>query len=718
MKTVQMNIDKFLGLHSDALGDTELNAGELSDMKNFTITKGYNAEKRGGYTALLTAATAHAIKGQWYGNIAGTFYHIFASNGHIYKFNTGGGTTDLGTLTDATTNFFYFGDAVYIQNGTEYKKWTGSGVISDVVGYVPLVMNSRNIGDTGTGTAQEGINNLTSQRRMKFNGVAGQTVATLPEVNITSVDKVYVNGALKTVTTDYTSDLVTGEITAATFATVGVDNIEIVWTNLSKTQLFDGTGSQIDFQLDDTNITSITSVTSVTTSVSAATLKNFTAINTTGYVCILCNSHGYSDNATIRFEGASLPSPLVENVTYYVYPLGANDFFVRTTLGGARISYIGVGSGSMFLAPAYIVDTATGLVSIHPAPVAGNKSVTIVYQSSATEYPTISTQTNSRLYGGKNDTRVFIFGVDNNIYYSGLADGVPSAEYFPALNFIKVGSNNSKVMDLSKQYDRLIIFKEDSTGWASYEYTDVLGVEFPIYPLNDVVGCQIKGSTQVILNNPVTIHDNKVYQFVASNVRDERNAVLMSTRVQPLLDAETLTNAITFDNEEGSEYWISFAKECYIYNYVLDAWYFYEFADTVTSITKTTKMILGTSAGQLMSLDESLTDNGTAITAYIKTGFMNYETIMYKKFVNFIWVQLFLDGTATKADVYYQTDKDLETLIKSLAFTTETNPKAKYMKPKMKGFVNAKFIIKNSSTTQKCRILGISAPAIIGGISK
>src|SRR5665647_454829 len=308
MKTVNLNIDKFLGLHSDALGDTELAVGELSDMKNFTITKGYNAEKRGGYTALLTAPTAHAIKGQWYGNIAGTFYHIFASNGHIYKFNTGGGTTNLGTLTDAPTNFFYFGTSVYIQSGTEFKKWTGSGVISDVVGYIPLVMNSRNIGDPSTGTAQEGINILSIQRRMKFNGVAGETVATLPEVNITSVDKVYVSGALMTVTTDYTVNLTAGTVTFGTAPAVGVDNIEIVWTNLSKTQLFDGTGSQIDFQLDETNISAVSSV-SVNNVAYTTVPKAFTGALYSENLRITCVDHGYADTQAIRFEGNSIPLP-------------------------------------------------------------------------------------------------------------------------------------------------------------------------------------------------------------------------------------------------------------------------------------------------------------------------------------------------------------------------------------------------------------------------
>jgi hypothetical protein len=722
MKTVQMNIDKFLGLHNDSLGDTELKIGELSDMKNFFITKNYNVQKRSGYLAQLTTATGHIIRGQWYGKIGATFHHIFASDGHIYKNVGNGTTTDLGMLTDAPTQFFYFGDAVYIQNGTEYKKWTGTGVISDVVGYVPLVMNSRNMGSASTGTSQEQINNLSSQRRMKFNGVSAQTIAYLIETNITSVDKVFVNGALQTVTTHYTVSLTNGTVTFGTAPSVGIDNVEIYYTSLAKTQLFDGTGSQVDFQLDETNISSVSSVyvNSAAVTEFSTISKNFTASNSAGLLQINCTNHGYSDDNVVIFYGADLPSPLVQGTAYYVLLTGsADNFKVKTSLLSTAVEYGDSGSGTLkvALSGVYLSNLTTGVITIYSAPTSGSKNVSIIYSSSTTQYPIISRQTHSRLYGGKNDTRVFIYGYDNTIYYSGLADGVPSAEYFPALNFIKVGNNNTKVMDLAKQYDRLIIFKEDSTGWASYEYTDVLGVEFPVYPLNDTVGCSVLGTTQLVENNPFTIHNNRLYQFVSTNVRDERNAQYISLRVQPLLDAETMTSAITFDNEKFGEFWIILGTEAYIYNYNLDVWYYYVFADTITSICNTDKLTIGTSVGQIMKFDGTLTDNTTAIDGYIKTGYLNYGTIMFVKFVNFIWLQLFLDGTASKADFYFQTDKDSETLVKSIVHTTETNPRAIRLKPKMKKFVVGKFIIKNNSTTQKCRILGISAPSNIGGIS-
>jgi hypothetical protein len=581
MQTIRLNIDKFLGLHDDSLGDTELKIGELSDMKNFFITKNFDVQKRGGYLSKLTTPTGEIIQGQWYGKIGATYFHLFASNGHIYKLNSDGTTADLGTLTDASTSFFYFGDAVYIQNGTEYKKWTGTGSISDVVGYTPLIMNSRNMGSSSTGTAQEGINNLTSQRRMKFNGVSAQTVAYLVETNINSVDLVYVDGVLKTVTTDYTVDLTAGTVTFVTAPAVGVDNVEIFYS------------------------------------------------------------------------------------------------------------------------------TAT------------SQSTLILNQSKA------------RLYGGKNDTRVFIFGYDNNIYYSGLADGVPSAEYFPALNFIAVGNNNTKVTDLSKQYDRLILFKEDSTGWTNYEYTDVLGVEFPIYPLNDTVGCSVLGSSQLVENNPFTIHNNRLYQFVATNVRDERNAKYMSDRVQPRFDSEDMSNLITFDNEKSGELWLILGDFAYIYNYILDVWYYYEFADAITSICYTDHLTIGTSVGDIMKFNGYLTDDLVAINGYLETGYINYSYYNNFKSLDRVWLSNKPFAKST-CNFYIQTDRNAKLLIdtiiynnltfagfdfSNLSFSTSYNPQSNMIKTKVRKFNYIKFIFENN-TDDELAILSLTAPSILGLMSR
>ena len=102
--------------------------------------------------------------------------------------------------------------------------------------------------------------------------------------------------------------------------------------------------------------------------------------------------------------------------------------------------------------------------------------------------------THARIYGGKNDNRVFLYGNGNRIIYSDLANGVPSAEYFPVTNTMDVGSSQYDVTGLTVQYDRMLIHKERGTWWTQYDYdTTLLMANFPVYPLNDNVGASYTG---------------------------------------------------------------------------------------------------------------------------------------------------------------------------------------------------------------------------------
>jgi len=235
-----ITVDKFLGLNMPKAGDTQLLLGESGNMTNCYITKDYDLAKIEGYLQLMTAVNAtKPIQGMWQGNINGTYYYLFACNGHIYRFNdnywlddtTWGdwatNTIDLGTLTDAPTNFFAFGGSVYIQNGYEYKKWTGTGSIIDVIGYIPKVKVVTSP-LSGAGTEYEKINLLIGKKRLTYKADS-TAVYKLPESNIDSVDSVIVNGVVKTVTTHYVPNLATGIVTftAGNFPTPVADEDEV-----------------------------------------------------------------------------------------------------------------------------------------------------------------------------------------------------------------------------------------------------------------------------------------------------------------------------------------------------------------------------------------------------------------------------------------------------------------------------------------------------------
>ena len=71
----------------------------------------------------------------------------------------------------------------------------------------------------------------------------------------------------------------------------------------------------------------------------------------------------------------------------------------------------------------------------------------------------------SELYNGTNENRIFLYGDGTNtVIYSGLDEnGQPTAEYFPDLNECRIGSDVSPVKALVRHYNRLLVFKDNST---------------------------------------------------------------------------------------------------------------------------------------------------------------------------------------------------------------------------------------------------------------
>jgi len=577
--TVQ--IDNFYGLRENQSGDLTLKVGELAVCNNCRITDNFKIQKRDGYSELTATGSGGQVRGMWYGKVNGTNKFLIARDGHVYDTNlTTGAVTDLGTLTDARTYFFGFSDKVYIQNGNEYKVWTGTGSIADVTGYIPTIA----IGTppAGGGTSFEEINNLIGSKKQSFNGDGATATYQLAETAITSVDSVVVDGVTLTVTTDYTVNLTNGTVSPnpASKFTSGTDNVVIQWTKGSGDRTF------------------------------------------------------------------------------------------------------------------------------------------------------VTDHKQSELFGGKNDTRVFMFGKDNKVIYSELAGGLPSAEYFPSSNEILVSSDNYDVTGLSKQYDRLVIHKENEAHYASYEYDNTLGSIFSLAPLNDTIGNIAFGETRLILNSPFVV-DEAVYQFTGSNVRDERNAVLVSERVQLGLDALDLTTAVTFDFEKNFEYFIAIGTTVYIYNYKIDVWYKYTLTDTPTWFIEINgEAYFGTSIGQVMKFDSTdITDDGTIFTAEWETGFMNHQANWIRKFLTYGWFSMKPEGKSL-CNIDWETDQGTSQASYELkynlidfsnvdfadfSFSTNYNPKPFRKKLKSKKYSVIKIKGKNESDTERMTVLSITLPAVTGG---
>lgn len=400
------------------------------------------------------------------------------------------------------------------------------------------------------------------------------------------------------------------------------------------------------------------------------------------------------------------------------------------------IDQVYVGGTLQTVTTDYTVDTTAGTVTFTSAPATGVDNVDIYWTKANNDRTAITENTRAMFYGGKNDTRIFFYGDGSNEYYfTGLADGVPSAEYIPVNNYRKISSDEFQVTDIVRQYDRQIIFTDGGESWYSYydpfyDSSDNLVIDFPTFPLNNTKGNIAKGQAQIINNNPITI-DEGVYQWVSTNVRDERNAEYMSKRVQPSLDAEDLTSVVTIDWESKREYWIATGKKVWVYNYRLNVWYKFLLNDTVKCfIVIDDELYFGTDNGQIMKFSsDTRNDNGTTINAYWEMNFYDFEAEWLRKYINEMWIAMKPEDKAS-VDLTYQTDYDASsntyTAIYNLStfttadfsdwsFKTNYNPQPFRLKIKAKKFVYFKLILTNGQSDEKLTVLSINLPARYGG---
>lgn len=382
-------------------------------------------------------------------------------------------------------------------------------------------------------------------------------------------------------------------------------------------------------------------------------------------------------------------------------------------------------------------DLTNGKVTFGTAPAQGVDNVDIYWTKADTNRNLILKNKYFQKYGLANDTRVFLYGNDeakNRIYFSDLANGVPSVEYFPATNFLDIGSSNEYVTDISRQYDRLIISKETETYYSTYEaITDSTGqsiITFPVYPLNSSHGMVAKGQGQ-LLDNYVTTIDSSIVMWTNTNTKDERNAEIISQRVQEWLNKKDLTKAVTLDYQELKEYWLAVDNEIMIYNYGNSTFYLLQIPHKITSLISYKGIIyLGTENGEIMEFDESATTyDGEVIETVWESGFYDFELEYKRKTMRILWITL-KPYPNTSLVVNYMSDREAGTDEKEIkasyfsyafwnydnfTYNTSQDVKPYRIKLKAKKFAFLKLILSNKKEEDKLTINSIAIQKSYGG---
>jgi len=236
-----LKIKKFLGLNENPDGDTNIKTGELSELRNFRITRDNHLQIRPGTKTIVNLRTAWdtwaaaqtetptitnpRLCGVWYGKVGDAYHTIAAFGGVLFDVDLAASTTAvLGTCTEDDTTFFGFDSKVYLLNGHEYLVWDGgaSTQFAAVEPYVPTVLTAAT--PLGAGTALENVNRLTNKRKAQYSPDGSSTVFYLPESEVTAVTEV------EGTTVTYTLDAAKGKVTFSSAPASGVNSLTITYT--------------------------------------------------------------------------------------------------------------------------------------------------------------------------------------------------------------------------------------------------------------------------------------------------------------------------------------------------------------------------------------------------------------------------------------------------------------------------------------------------------
>lgn len=384
----------------------------------------------------------------------------------------------------------------------------------------------------------------------------------------------------------------------------------------------------------------------------------------------------------------------------------------------------------------YTVDLANGKVTFVSAPATGvPNNVDIGWTKDNGTRATIEACRFAIDYSGQTDNRLFLWGSTTNknrMFWTGLANGIPSAEYFEANAYSDVGSGQYAITDIVRQYSNINIFLENEAHYAYYDTLtigEVTTANFPTFPLNDSVGNVAFGQAQLINNDPITLYKGVRQWGLASTTRSEINEVLISQRVQNSLDTVDLTSAVTVDWQEMKELWINIGSTVWIYNYFNNTWYKRNNVAATCFIVIDGELYYGKS-GSIEKFDTNeRNDNGTAIETTWEMGFYDFECEHLKKYMNKFWVALKPsiksratvsvitnnDSGSVPQDIYYNMATFILCDFDNFSFITQSNPQPFRIRMKEKGFAYMKVRLTSDSLVDVATILSIVIQFQTGG---
>lgn len=391
-------------------------------------------------------------------------------------------------------------------------------------------------------------------------------------------------------------------------------------------------------------------------------------------------------------------------------------------------------NGTEEVTSGFSVDITAGKITFEAAPAAGNSNIEVWYTMPNTLRALVEGMRYAEQFNGAADTRVFLYGDGSAkaIYCGVTEDGQASAEYFPDLYEVLIGSENAPITGMIKYYDRLMSYKADGGAYStSYEITTLADGSvipgFRTVSTNREIGNEAMGQVRLVKNVPRTIYGGNVYDWVFANyaTRDERNAKMISQRVQNTLEFADPEKMVCFDDDTKQEYYIFLnddAGTVLVHNYMVDVWYVYTGLSVSSAVRAGKRLYFGLADGRLVDFSTDFpNDDGQPIDAFFASGHMAFDKDYQRKHSSVIWVSVKPTANANLL-VTARSDRRSDYIDKAVtmslstfrstnfgawSFLTNRAPQMERLKLKVKKFTYYQLVLKSNYAASDATVLGV-----------
>ena len=368
----------------------------------------------------------------------------------------------------------------------------------------------------------------------------------------------------------------------------------------------------------------------------------------------------------------------------------------------------------------YTLDLQNGVI-VFNYPLLPGQLVKVKWKkSNAAEIAALLENRFHMFYGGKNDAVLFLWGcTDKQRWARRRFSGVGDPEYFPVNSYNDIGYSKYPITDIVRQYDRQIIFTQGDI-YYSYIEQDETDVTFPVFSLNSEVGNEIYDGVQIVNNNPVFLNRYGLYELVSSGVRDERNVVKISDKVERTLAQLELPECVVVNDRSKNELLICYNGTALVYNYVNKCWYKFTNVNADGFFILNNELCFYTSdayffkfkKGQLF--DHNVTQQELPIVAECEVNIGDFNKPLTYKYTSNL-VMKFTDKQNLQVKVYCAVDNGDYRHIGTVEGYADIGIKPKKLRLDVRKFVNMKLRFVSDSKSKSGDVKSVGVPVNMVG---